>query len=153
MRRRTAVAVVSAVLALAACADASGPGSTTGSHNLALAPDDPGADGVVRGVVKGDRLTNPADTTSFELVAGAKVTVYLEFDRLPADSANGVKHTLMGTVTSDTRGAFELDRVPSGYYRLDIAPPAGTPYQATSSGTLAFAAHTTQKAVVWLRQR
>jgi hypothetical protein len=117
---------------------------------LALTPNDAAADGVVRGTVRGARLTNPADTTSFEHVAGATIAVYLEFTHIPTDSSTPPLHTLIGTLTTDAQGAFELTHVPTGYFQLQVTPPTGSPYKPGTSGTVAFEAHSTESAVVWL---
>jgi hypothetical protein len=121
-----------------------------GVHSLAVAPTDGTADGVVRGIVRGMRLTNASDTTSYERVAGASVAVYLEFTRLPTDSSTPPLHTLVGTLTTDDQGAFELTRVPTGYFQLQVTPPAASPYRAGTSGTVGFASHSTESATVWL---
>lgn len=138
-------------LAIVACSsDSTGP-KTTSLHELALAPNDNQADGVVRGVIRGMRLLNPSDSTSYERVANASIAVYLEFTKLPADSASETpKHQLLGTITSDNLGAFELTNVPTGWYSLNVTPPAGSPYESGTSGTIAFTSHTQETAVVWL---
>jgi hypothetical protein len=115
-----------------------------------VAPNDSHADGVVRGTILGVRLTDPADTTSQEHVAGASIAVYLEFAHVPVDSSELPQHKLLGTITSDARGAFQLTNVPGGYYRLDVTPPPGSPYAPGTSGTVSFTANTQAAALVWL---
>jgi hypothetical protein len=105
---------------------------------------------VVRGTILGVRLTDPADTTSQEHVAGASIAVYLEFAHVPVDSSELPEHKLLGTITSDARGAFQLTNVPGGYYRLDVTPPPGSPYAPGTSGTVSFTANTQAAALVWL---
>lgn len=140
-----------AAFAVAACThDATAPQSLASAHSLAIAPSDPSADGVVQGTVQALQLTNPSDSTSFEHVAGARIAVYLEFTHLPADSSAGVQHTLIGTLTTDAQGNFELDHVSPGYYELDVTPPSGSPFKPGTSGTVAFAAHATERTIVWL---
>jgi hypothetical protein len=150
MQNRILMCIVAA-FSVAACArDATGPQPPDLTHSLAIAPSDPTADGVVQGTVQGFHLTNPSDSTSFEHVAGARIAVYLQFTQLPADSSAGVLHTLVGTLTTDAQGNFELDHVPNGYYELDVTPPTGSPFQPGTSGTVAFAAHASERAIVWL---
>jgi len=147
MRLLLAVATV----IIAGCGgDLSGP-STLQPHLLALSPNDAQATGVVRGTIRGARLVNPADTTSFEHVGGASIAVYLEFTHLPVDSSEVPRHQLLGTVTSDDVGKFELTNVPDGYYRLDVAPPTGSPYAPATSGTVAFKNNSETTALVWLQ--
>jgi hypothetical protein len=150
MKFRLAIALL-ATVAVAACGgDATGPQLPAGAHSLAITPSDAAANGVVRGTIRGMNLTNPSDTTSFERVAGATVAVYLEFTRLPTDSSTPPLHKLMGTLTSDTQGTFELTNVPTGYFQLQVTPPAGSPYKPGTSGTIGFNAGTTESAIVWL---
>lgn len=137
--------------ALIACGgDATSPPLVGGVHSLAITPNDATADGVVRGVVRGPRLTNPADTTSFERVGGVTIAVYLEFTRLPTDSSTPPLHKLMGTLTTDGQGTFQLTNVPTGYFQLQVTPPADSPYRPGTSGTVAFSTHSADSAVVWL---
>lgn len=145
------VLACAATAAIAGCtSDSVSPTYQTPANVLAIAPDNSNADGVVRGVTQGLRLTNPADSTSFERVAGASIVVYLEFTQLPADSATGLIHQLMGTLVTDAQGTFELTHVPKGFYELDVTPPAGSPYQFEKAGSLAFDGSSTQSTIVWL---
>jgi len=148
---RIAIAVTSMLFGIAACSgDASEPKNAGLPHALAVAPNDAHADGIVRGIIRGERLVNPADTTSFERVANASIAVYLEFTHVPVDSNETAKHQLLGTITSDAEGAFQLTNVPTGFYRLDVTPPSGSPYKPATSGSIAFTAHSEGTAVVWL---
>jgi hypothetical protein len=150
MKSRLVVAIL-AITSIVACgSDSTGPQLPTGTHSLALTPNNASADGVVRGVVRGMKLTNPLDSTSYELLAGAKIDVYLEFTQIRTDSSTPPLHKLMGTLTTDAKGAFELTNVPTGYFQLLVTPPAGSPYQPGTSGTVAFSAGSTSLAVVWL---
>jgi hypothetical protein len=119
-------------------------------HSFAIAANDASADGVVRGFIRGLQLTNPQDSTSYERVAGVRLDVFLEFTRVPTDSSTAPLHQLLGSLTSDVNGAFELTNVPTGYYSLDITPPANSPYANAKSGTVAFSAHSVDSTVVWL---
>jgi hypothetical protein len=130
--------------------DATAP-TITSVHSFAIAANDASADGVVRGFIRGMQLTNPQDSTSYERVADVRLDVFLEFTHLPADSsATPPLHQLLGSLTSDASGAFELTNVPGGYYSLDITPPATSPYASAKSGTVAFSAHSVDSTVVWL---
>ena len=146
---RIGLVLTSVLFAIVACSDSTGP-KTTSLHALAVAPNDNQADGIVRGIIRGERLVNPSDTTSYERVANASIAVYLEFTHVPVDSAEVAKHQLLGTITSDSNGAFELTNVPTGYYSLNVTPPSGSPYKPATSGTVAFTAHTQGTAVVYL---
>jgi len=148
---RITLAVTSVLFAIAACGgDTTSPKNAGSLHALAVAPNDGQADGIVRGIVRGERFVNAADTTSFERVSGASIGVYLEFSHVPVDSNEVAKHQLLGTITSDAQGAFQLTNVPTGYYRLDVTPPSGSPYKPGTSGTVTFTAHSEGTAVVWL---
>jgi hypothetical protein len=129
--------------------DATAP-TITSVHSFAIAANDASADGVVRGFIRGMQLTNPQDSTSYERVAGVRLDVFLEFTHVPVDSSTAPLHQLLGSLTSDVNGAFELTNVPTGYYSLDITPPANSPYASTKSGTVAFSAHSVDSTVVWL---
>ena len=146
---RLSLAVTIALLGAACGGDPIGPVPSQ-SHVLSVAPNDSHADGVVRGTILGVRLTDPADTTSQEHVAGASIAVYLEFAHVPVDSSELPQHKLLGTITSDAQGAFQLTNVPDGYYRLDVTPPPGSPYAPGTSGTVSFTANTQAAALVWL---
>jgi hypothetical protein len=150
MTSRLAIVLLAAVAVLACGGDSTGPQVTPGANSLAVAPSDGGADGVVRGTVRGMRLTNSSDTTSFERVAGATIAVYQEFTRLPTDSSTPPLHTLVGRLTTNAQGSFELTRVPTGYFQLQVTPPTGSPYRPGTSGTVGFATHSTDSAIVWL---
>ena len=142
---------LASTLAVFGCGDAAtSPQQDRGTHSLALMPSDGSADGVVRGTVLGVRFTDPTDTTSYEHVAAATVQVYLEFLGTRTDSSTPPVHQLVGSLTTDGHGAFELTDVPTGYFQLDVVPPAGSPYKPSTSGTVAFAAHSTATSIVWL---
>jgi len=150
MTSRFAVVLFAAIGVLGCGGDSTGPQVTPGANSLAIAPNDGAADGVVRGTVRGMRLTNSSDTTSFERVSGATITVYLEFTRLPTDSSTPPLHTLVGTLMTNAQGSFELTHVPTGYFQLQVTPPVGSPYRPGTSGTVGFATHSTDSAIVWL---
>lgn len=148
---RIAIVITSVLLGVIACGgNATTPKTATQLHALAVAPNDGQADGIVRGIIRGERLVNAADTTSYERVADASIAVYLEFTHVPVDSNEVAKHQILGTITSDAQGAFQLTNVPTGYYRLDVTPPSGSPYKPGTSGTVTFTAHSEGTAVVWL---
>src|SRR5689334_11712581 len=112
---RIGLVLTGIVFAAIACSSDSTAPKNASIHELALAPNDNQADGIVRGVVRGMRLVNSSDSTSYERVANASIAVYLEFTKLPADSSSETpKHQLLGTVTSDDQGDFELTNVPTG---------------------------------------
>src|SRR5207237_6389823 len=95
---RVTVAVTSVLFAIAACGgDTTSPKNAGSLHALAVAPNDGQADGIVRGIVRGERFVNAADTTSFERVSGASIGVYLEFSHVLVDSNEVAKHQLLGT--------------------------------------------------------
>jgi hypothetical protein len=45
-----------------------------------------------------------------------------------------VSDTEIGRLVSDSAGVVLLTNVPKGYYRLNVSPPAGSPYQSASAG-------------------
>jgi hypothetical protein len=146
-----------AVLAITAAFACSGePTGIADSSRLAVQAGDPGATGVVRGMVVGDWLDGTPDTSfvNHERIAGATIEVFHE---MRSDSTNGqpVEVTLerIGSVLSDAEGRFELTRVPANYYyRLEVTPPQGSTYAAGTSGSVAFTSGVGQ-AVVYLYRR
>jgi hypothetical protein len=150
MKLRRFITLLSSLTTLGCGDAATSPQQDLGGHSLALMPGVGSADGVVRGTVLGMRLTDPTDTTSYEHVAAATVQVYLEFLGTRTDSSTAPLHQLVGSLTTDAHGTFELTDVPTGYFQLDVAPPAGSPYKPSTSGTVAFVAHSTATSIVWL---
>ncbi|MEO7456581.1 MAG: hypothetical protein ABIY52_09995 [Gemmatimonadaceae bacterium] len=90
----------------------------------------------------------PSDTTR-ERVAGATIIVSREQRDSVGNGPATVTSVLIGSISTDARGEFELTRVPAGaYFRLDVTPPSTSPYRAGTSGTVSFAPDTRVLAVV-----
>jgi len=58
--------------------------------------------------------------------------------------------TTIGTATADADGVFELRDVPTGYFFLDVSPPATTGYRSGRAGSVSFPAGSTDRAFVYL---
>jgi len=158
-RRRRAALVAStlATAALVACSEASAPdaglqGSEAPTSRIAATPAT--GDVVVRGVVFGvDSGQGRSPSESLSAIAGASVTVVHVFregggggDSLTTPATLKT----IATVTSASDGTFELDDVPSGYFILDVVPPAASGYRAGRAGTVSLAKSSSDRAIVYL---
>jgi hypothetical protein len=144
-RRRSTLPGAFALLAACAC----GPDITRAPSDakatrstLAVAPSDTTARGVIRATIISDRLVRVSPDTACadsvkvpEHLAGAQVAVYREIrDSTAATGLTSVSDTEIGRLVSDSAGVVLLTNVPKGYYRLNVSPPAGSPYQSASAG-------------------
>ncbi len=75
--------------------------------------------------------TSVADSSASLPVAGATVTVS-RIMTATGDSLSTPDASL--TQTSDANGQVHFDALPGGGYQIAITPPAGSPFQAGSSG-------------------
>ena len=152
-RRALLVAGLLAASLLAACGDASAPApaAVVGSQRSRTAPPTSG-DAVLRGQVLGVDSANggPWHTSP---IGGATVTaihVWKDPAAGPDTSRTPAILTTIGTATADADGSFELRGVPSGYFFLDVVPPASTGYRSGRAGSVSFPQGSTDRAFVYL---
>jgi Bacterial Ig-like domain (group 2) len=100
-------------------------------------------------VVSGVLPATGSDTGGTGPVAGAKVDVYYSASAM-ADSLD--KRTLVTSGTTDATGAFTVPDLPTGWYRLKVAAPSGSPW-LDGETLLAPPTYTPFRAGVVLRRR
>jgi Bacterial Ig-like domain (group 2) len=100
-------------------------------------------------VVSGVLPATASDTGGLGPVAGAKVDVYYSASAM-ADSLD--KRTLVTTGTTDATGAMTVPDLPTGWYRLKVAAPSGSPW-LDGETLLAPPTYTPFRAGVVLRRR
>ena len=71
------------------------------------------------------------DTTRISPVAGAQLTL-VEVAGLSGDTL--VPSVTVTSTTTDARGVYRLENLAPAYYRIDVTPPAGSPFANGGSG-------------------
>lgn len=150
-RRAMLVAGLLAASALAACSDASAPAAAPAAKQRTTSPPLTG-DAVLRGQVLGVDSANGGPWHASP-IGGATVTaihVWKDPAAGPDTARTPAILTTIGTATADADGVFELRGVPTGYFFLDVVPPASTGYRSGRAGSVSFPAASTDRAFVYL---
>lgn len=143
-----------AAAALTACGDASAPlpSEARGGQRSKTASPPTSGDAVVRGQVLGVDSANGQPWHAHPL-GGAKVTaihVWKDPAAGPDTSRAPAVLTTIGTTTTGGDGSFELRGVPSGYFFLDVVPPASSGFRSGRAGSVSFPQGSTEGAFVYL---
>ena len=151
LRRALLVGATLAASGLAACSEASAPAAAPAARQRTTSPPLTG-DAVLRGQVLG---VDPASGGPWHTspIGGATVTA-IHVWKDPAAGRDTARTpailTAIGTTTADADGVFELRNVPTGYFFLDVVPPAATGYRSGRAGSVSFPAGSTDRAFVYL---
>ncbi len=98
-------------------------GHSASADVIVIAPPPPLTEFDLQVTVRG-ALPGVTDTTAAELVSGATVTLY----RTTPDSSSMQPDELIGTRTTDPGGSVAFRSIAPGWFRVEITPPAGSPY-------------------------
>ena len=138
---------------VAACGEASAPDSSlTGGQRQRTTSPPLSGDAVLRGQVLGVDSANGGPWHASP-IGGATVTaihVWKDPAAGPDTSRAPAILTTIGTATADVAGTFELKGVPTGYFFLDVVPPASTGYRSGRAGSVSFPQGSTDRAFVYL---
>jgi hypothetical protein len=132
--------------AVAACSDTPTRSNIDGSSTTAISPQNPEANGMIRGTVLGP---TGADTTNFQPVADVVVEAY-STSSVEGDSVPPVR---VADVVTDESGRFEFTRVPAGGYTLSALPAANTPFLPSGAYAIASSGSGLEEVTIHLGRR